>query len=240
MTDLPATPAASAEEQRGDSLRRVVFRRLFAAIPDFLLAGTFLLTWIDPYALGQDALRFCMMTMILEFIIMHSSLFIGSCIYAREDAVQRFRNAVGFALIYTAMAAGVAIAFQRWWPVLAFGSLMLTRVLGVLTGDTPSTYKEDYMRAGWGLSVLYYMGGFFVTTILPIPIPELGVAAEVRHALDFPAEGFWVDEPQEMLAFGVIYFGLSGVGELYGRYERHWDVNWRESDNDGSGSDVVE
>jgi hypothetical protein len=48
-----------------------------AAIPDLALAAAFIVTWISPYALGTRAVWHLVMVILLEFIVMHSSAFVG-------------------------------------------------------------------------------------------------------------------------------------------------------------------
>lgn len=48
-------------------------------------------------------------------------------------------------------------------------------------------------------------------------LPELGVTAGVQVELALPGSGLWIDEPQRVLAFGALYFGLTAVGEVLSR-----------------------
>ena len=48
-----------------------------SALPDLMLGATFLITWVSPYALREKMVAYLMLLMILEFIIVHSSAFMG-------------------------------------------------------------------------------------------------------------------------------------------------------------------
>ena len=46
---------------------------LVNAPADFGFAGLFLITWIAPYTFGVQTLRFLMLMMLTEFVVVHSS-----------------------------------------------------------------------------------------------------------------------------------------------------------------------
>lgn len=213
LTDVPsATGRSFSRAQRASA--GATLRSVLASIPDFALAGAFLVTWINPYVLGELAVQYFLLTMLLEFIIVHSSGFMGSVAFSGGPMLSRMRHILGLGLFYSLFVGGFALGFSTWWPLYAFWGLTLNRMLGVLIGDAPVGQERKYVRAGWALSVMYYLGGAFATVLLPVP--ALGLTHEVRTALDLPGEGMWVDEPQRVLAFGVVYFALTGVGELLG------------------------
>ena len=214
MNPIAAPSTVEAPARTGAGLS---FRGFLASLPDFSLAGAFLYTWIEPRALGDDAVRYFMLTMLLEFIIVHSSAFMGNVLLSREGTRKRLLALLGLGACYTLFVGGFALGFGTWWPVWAFWGLTLNRMLSVLVGDAPEGRERQYVRAGWALSVMFYLFGAFATTLLPVP--ELGMGSA---APDLPGGGLWVDEPHRVLAFGVIYFGLTGLGELlgWGRSER--------------------
>ncbi len=179
-----------------------------------------MVTWVDPFVLGGNAVQYFMLTMLLEFIIVHSSAFMGNVVLSREKASRRVQGLFWLGLFYTLFVGGFALGFGTWWPVYAFWGLTFNRMLSILVGDAPEGRERQYVRAGWALSVMYYLGGVFATVVLPVP--ELGITSAVRSALDLPGDGLWVDEPHRVLAFGVVYFGLTGLGEVlgWGRSER--------------------
>lgn len=214
MTEIGPTDAPPASRRQHDHARRTAWRGVLAALPDLAIAGAFLLTWIHPPALGVSAVQYFMLTMLLEFIIVHSSAFMGSVALSRDPAFPRRRYILGLGLFYSLFIGGFALGFKTWWPLWAFWGLTLNRMLGTLIGDAPEGQERQYVQAGWALSVMYYLGGVFATVLLPVP--ELGMTASVRGSLGLPGSGLWVDEPHRVLAFGVVYFGLTAMGEILG------------------------
>lgn len=214
MTSVRSTATKFSARPQESVSAGTTLRGVLASIPDFALAGAFLITWLNPYALGEKAVQYYLLTMLLEFIIVHSSAFMGSVAFSRDPATRRARNIFGLGLFYSLFVGGFALGYKTWWPLYAFWGLTLNRMLGILIGDAPVGKERQYVQAGWGLSAMYYLGGAFAT--LWIPVPALGITREVRAALDLPGSGVWIDEPQRVLAFGVLYFGLTGVGEVLG------------------------
>lgn len=192
----------------------MTFRGVVASLPDFALAGAFVATWIDPFAFGPAAVQYYLLTMLLEFIIVHSSALMGSVAFSEIHTRRRVLSMLGLGLFYTLFVGAFALGFGTWWPLWAFWALTFNRMLGVLLGDAAHGEEKRYVQAGWGLSVLYYVGGAFATIWLPLP--RLGLERGVLQALDLPGSGLWIDEPHRVLAFGALYFGLTGIGEVLG------------------------
>lgn len=66
---------------------------------------------------------------------------------------------------------------------------------------------------GWAISVALYVACCLVTAFLPMP--RFGITPDVVAALHLPGSGLWIAEPHRVLAFGVLYFALTGWSELY-------------------------
>lgn len=187
----------------------VRWKRAAVAFPDLVLAGVFLLTWLRPFALGSSPVEFGRITMILEFLAIHSAYLTGVRIYRDRSRRARLERIGLFAVLYTVFAGGVAAKFGVWWPLLAFWGLMFNRMLGAILEEAPRGTERLYWKLAWEFSLALFLVGVFAVALLPIP--ELGWTADVRAGLG--ASG---DEPHRWLAFGVFYFGLTAVSEIGG------------------------
>jgi hypothetical protein len=185
---------------------------LLNAIPDFATAGAFLITWIAPTAFGEQALSKLMLVMLLEFVVVHSAAFMGTVAIAPAARGKRALGILGLGAFYSLFAGGMGLAFHSWWPVIAFAALTTNRLLGVLLGQVPDAEQKAFIQMGWAASVLFYLGGCFLTIL--VPIPALGITPEVVAAQHFSATGLWIAQPQRVLAFGVVYFALTGWSDL--------------------------
>jgi hypothetical protein len=118
-----------------------------------------------------------------------------------------------FGVFYTLFIAGWALAFRAWWPLVAFWGLTLNRMLGVIMGQAPTGEERRFIKAGWAVGAMCYLGAVFATSILPVP--RLGISPEVVDAAGLPGSGLWIEQPYRVLAAGMVYFAAVAMSELY-------------------------
>lgn len=180
--------------------------RLLAALPDSITAAIFLSLWIAPLWLGPDGVRNAMLVMLVEFILVHASAFLGSAVLGAGSTARRLATLLGFTLFYGLFVAAFAFTFEAWWPFAAFAWLLVGKVTIALDRSRSAPERLRRMQSEQGLATITYLGGVFATTLLPLP--RLGIGAEVVPQLGLPGGGLWVDRPHSVIAFGVFYFGL--------------------------------
>lgn len=180
--------------------------RLLAALPDSITAVVFLSLWIAPLWLGADGVRNAMLVMLVEFVLVHASVFLGSAVLGTESTARRLATLLGFTLFYGLFVAAFAFAFKAWWPFAAFAWLLVGKIAIALDRSRSAPERLRRMQSEQGLATITYLGGVFATTLLPLP--RLGLGAEVVPQLGLPGGGLWVDRPHTVIAFGVFYFGL--------------------------------
>ena len=184
------------------------------AAADFGFAAVFLITWIAPNTFGVQTVRFLMLVMLMEFIVVHSSAFMGNVVISKANRGGRAAALVGFGLFYSLFAGAFALAFDSWWPITMFWGQTLNRLLGVLFGQVPDEDQKAFIQRSWIASVLLYLLSAFATTVLPVP--RVGITSAVITAQHIHATGLWVEQPQRVLAFGAVYFLLTGWSDLRG------------------------
>jgi hypothetical protein len=187
---------------------------LLSALPDTGFAAVFLITWIRPATFGAQMVKWLMLVMLMEFIIIHSSAFMGTVAFASADRSRRSLGILGFGAFYTLFAGAISLAFRSWWPLATFWGQTLNRLLGVILGQVPDQEQKAFVMRGWGAAVFFYVGGCMATVLLPVP--RLGITSAVVAAQRIPGSGLWVDHPEKVIAFGVVYFGLTAWSELAG------------------------
>lgn len=192
---------------------RILLPVLGASAPNFILAAMFLITWIDPYRLGEKMVAYLMLVMLLEFIVVHSSAFMGSVAFSSEAPGRKAKGMLILGGFYTLFVGAFAAAFKTWWPLASFWLLTLNRLLGGMLGVAPSGREKEYMQRSWGSSVLFYVVFAGLTTVLPVP--KFGITSAVRHAQDLPGSGEWISHPEKVIAFGFLYFLFSGISDLF-------------------------
>ena len=185
---------------------------LLNALPDFAAAGVFLVTWVAPRTFGEQMVSRLLLVMLMEFIVIHSSAFMGSVALAKSGRGKRAASILGFGAFYTLFAGGFSLAFRSWWPLATFWGQTVNRLLGVILGQVPDEEQKAFIMRGWAASAVLYLLGCFATLLLPVP--PLGMTPAAVAAQHIPGGGVWVNEPQKVLAFGFLYFLLMGRSEL--------------------------
>lgn len=120
-----------------------------SAAGDLLLAGLFLVTWIAPESQFALPLRAAMLTMLLEFVVVHSTAFMGNVALRTDSRHRRATAIVGLGGFYTLFVGGFALAFRTWQPLMSFWGLTLNRSLGVLLDPAPTERQELRIRKGY-------------------------------------------------------------------------------------------
>ncbi|GHB95282.1 hypothetical protein [Thermomonas carbonis] len=204
--NMPEAPAALPPAER--------IARWVVAAPDAITAGFFLLLWLVPHWLWADALRTGLLMMLVEFILVHATGFLGSMAMTNPgNTRRRWKPILLFAGFYLLFIAAWSWSFEAWWPLLAFAWLVAGK-LALAWQPLADADKAERLRSEWGISVLAYLGGVFITMLLPLP--RLGLTSTVVAAADLPGSGEWVDKPHTVVAFGLLYFGVLAISKLRG------------------------
>lgn len=191
---------------------RPAWVRFGAALPDAMTATFFAVVWIAPLAFGAGAVKTAMLIMLVEFILVHATAMIGSTVYsASMERAAKLKAVGGFALFYLVFVGAFALAFKAWWPLLAFGWLLLGKASIALDRRAPAAEQLRRLQSGWALAAMAYLGGVFLTTF--VPLPRLGMTRSLHATFDLPGSGLWVDHPHSVVAFGLLYFGLLSLAK---------------------------
>jgi hypothetical protein len=178
-------------------------RILWAAGLNGWIAAMFLITWFRPDTFGPLTVHHLTFLMLMEFLVVHASGFLGA-IAAKDEP--RWGRAVmfgGLGAFYMIFAVGFAFMYGGWWPLWAFWGLLLSRFPTVVLRP-PDLRGQAALMANWAAMTGLYLGGTFLTAVFPIP--RFGVTRDVIEAQHFTGTGLWPDEPYRVMAFGAIYF----------------------------------
>ncbi|MEZ5465464.1 MAG: hypothetical protein R3F22_09645 [Lysobacteraceae bacterium] len=181
-------------------------------MPDAVSAAFFLSLWIKPLYFDQRAVANGMLVMLVEFILLHASVFLGTAAFAPDKPRgDKLKAIAGFGAFYLIFIAAWSVAFKAWWPLLAFGWLLLAKMSAALQPGQAPLERMHRMQSGWALGAMAYLAGVFLTVF--IPVPRLGITGSVVSQLDLPGSGLWVSKPQTVIAFGVFYFGFLALAK---------------------------
>lgn len=184
-------------------------RAVTTSLPDLALAAFFLTVWLDPFRFGEGMVGTLLLVMILEFIIVHASGFMAVIIFGQSSRLKKILLLGGLGLVESIFVAGFCLSFGAWWPMASFWGLTVNRMLAVLLNPADGAGPGMFLGSQWAMSIVFYLGGTFLT--LMAPVPALGMTQEVYPRLGLTGGGIWIEEPHRVVAFGVIYFAAQGL-----------------------------
>jgi hypothetical protein len=188
--------------------------------PDLVTCAFFVIVWWNPLVFGPLSVRTAMLTMLLEFFLVHATGFFT--VFANDlhsSKWKRIGAMAGLSSFYVLMISAYAMAFHEWWPLLAFGWLLAGKVAWVWSGKA-DVYDPDGSRAtfrqmaAWAGSVALFLGGVAYTSIADIPRWGMTQALQPQFGLDMASEGIWESQPHRVVAFGALYFGVTFVAKV--------------------------
>lgn len=183
-----------------------LYARLLAAAPDAVVAAGFLVVWFAPFAFGPRSVSNAMLTMLVEFIVMHASGFLGPLVLDGTLATRkRFLAIAGFGAFYGIFVTAFVLIFDEIWPAWVFAWLLFGKFSGALARNRLRGAEAAKQQMLWGTSCLLYLAGVFFTTL--VWMPRLGMSVAVQPQFGLTGSGVWVEEPHRVVAFGVVYFG---------------------------------
>src|ERR1041384_5826572 len=121
---------------------------LINAVPDWVIAGTFLVTWVRPSALGEDMVDRLELVMLMEFVVVHSTGFMGAVALSRADRRAKLIGLLALGGFYSIFTGGFSMGFHTIWPFLAFWALTANRMLGVLISPAADLREAKVLAAG--------------------------------------------------------------------------------------------
>jgi hypothetical protein len=181
------------------------------AFPELLSAAILLALWVEPLRFGTDWFRSGVLTLLLEFFVIHASGFMAVLMYDPDTPrATRALQVGGLGAGYLVFISAFAWGFDAWWMLAAFVWLCFSKLQAIWSGTTPTERDRTLAIVSWALSVAAYLGMVALTAFADIP--ALGVTPEIRDAAGFDAHGgLWEAEPHRALAGAVLYFTLMGL-----------------------------
>lgn len=180
--------------------------RIASAAPDGVTALVYAITWCAPFSFGIGTVKALMLVMLMEFVLVHASgFFFAVALGGRGSRIARSLVLLGLGLFYLGFVAAFAFAFDAYWPYAAFAWLLLSRLAWIWGSPRSREHERERQQLAWVASVVLYILGAFVT-VLPI-IPRLGLSTEVVPQLGLTGSGHWIEHPESVIAFGMLYFG---------------------------------
>lgn len=164
---------------------------------------------------GPLSVKTAMLTMLVEFFLVHATgFFTGFANVPDSSRWQRSFSLLGLSLFYLLMIAAFARSFGTWWPLLAFVWLLVGKIVQVWSQPVADDGAMFRQMGAWAGSVALYLFGCFATLVPDVPRWGMTVSRQPQFGLDMHSSGLWESEPHRVVAFGVLYFGLSCLVKL--------------------------
>lgn len=200
-------------------LASILIRSLLAALGGLpLLALCWILwqVWQDPSgALGGNWLRAAATLVLLEFLLLHSGAFMAAGPFACRKWWQHILWFVGFGAIY----AVSIVMYTRWadndyvfWLVIG---VLASRLMTLLIFRDKAEIILMLQRSAFGMVLL-----LFTAVLCFFPWPPLGITEPIREAAFGRSDDMLDAYPQRTLAWGIAYFFLMGLVELFAGWRR--------------------
>jgi hypothetical protein len=215
------SPAAAAPAQAAPAAvppQLPLGRRLGSALPDLFLAALFLWCWMKPGAWRASLPADLGLLMLMEFFVIHSSIFLVAAGGA-GSAGARLTTIALVVFFYMPVAGAFAWWHGGWWPVLGFAALLTSRVATMLAGQGNDAFEAKRGQYYW-----VNAGGAYILAallaILLLPLPELGFKFSMPQGWGQT----WKVKPHEVMAWGFLYFAVEGALKALERPE--WIAQW--------------
>lgn len=201
---------AIAEPQPGNVMPKIIL----SLGSNIFLAGWFLLALLNPVSYVD----FIVQTGIWLFLVEFLSIFVGGMGKVRFRFAEILSTAIGFVTVAIfAIVFGWLFLGSIYLPIIFLGSI-IAKIFGwqAMSGQSYRDYSIPLIL-GSLLVVFFIFGPEFWVKLFPFPenlnqyMPEDWVARQESGEIS----GEFVDRPQTMLAWGVIYFSLAAVIELF-------------------------
>ncbi|MGH8028552.1 MAG: hypothetical protein ACREO3_01325 [Arenimonas sp.] len=213
--------------------------RWLPVLPDAMTCAFFLVVWANPLVFGPLSVRTAMLTMLLEFFLVHATGIFTVFVYDTGSRWKRIGGLLGLSSLYLLMVGAYARSFGEWWPLVAFGWLAAGKIAWVWTntsgvarpaasggaGPMLNFADDDAISrhmAAWAASVALFLAGVAYTTIAQIPRWGMTVALQPGFGLNMASEGLWESQPHRVVALGAIYFGVTFVVKVLFALRDRW------------------
>ncbi len=184
-------------------------RSLPAASLSLAFAGVYLVTWLDPYYFGEEAVKTLIYVMFLEMFTLPTAAYIQHMVFADMPQKEKILKIAGMVAFISVFIGGYCFATNEWRLLLFFVGLSSIKLFGAFS-DPPSKMHDAYIKHILGLSCLSYLVFIFITLLIPV-IPKFGITFSLGRSNEL----VWLFQPWRGIGFGFLYFLSIGLIELY-------------------------
>lgn len=199
------------------------WRLLLGGLPDLATAAACLLSWLDPTLLGPHWVKIMLITVLAEFIVIHSGGFMAGLMQMPVTRLKRFAMQLGLVLFYLLFIWALASSLDARWLYVTFGWLFLSKFLVAWSATPGARMAVREQMIDWPFAVAAYLLSLLIGFTL-LDSARGGISDGVFLAAGLADAGLFEDKPWIGLAAGTMYFSAMAI----------WRMRpWRWSHNGG-------
>lgn len=183
-----------------------------ALATNVVLAGLFLRALLDPSDFTDFIYRTGIMIFMIEFMSLHSSGMLFGTVRNKKDAGNVFTSLkvkAGLITLYSVLIAGFAAATHQWLAAVYF----IVSLIGKAAYSRSIDAQRRLEPVAAGIVTLL-LSTFVVVFTAPLLAKWFPFSSEVTAARPAGQGGLFIDTPQTLMAWGIIYFSLMTLCEI--------------------------
>ena len=186
------------------------WRMLLGGLPDLATATVCLLCWWQPRLLGADWIKPMLLTVLVEFLVIHSGVFMA--VFGNAPRTRRLRTLahLGLAAFYGLFVWLIARDYDAPWLYPLFGWLWFSKLLVCWSAQPLHHPSLREQLIDWPMAAGSYLLSLVLGTLL-FEAQRGGIDYRLIREAGLTGKPMFEQSPWALLASGAIYFTAMGL-----------------------------
>ncbi|WP_158608576.1 hypothetical protein [Stagnimonas aquatica] len=186
------------------------WRMLLGGLPDLATAATCLLCWWQPRLLGTDWIKPMLLTVLVEFLVIHSGVFMA--VFGNAPKTRLFRSLahLGLAGFYGLFVWLIARDYEAPWLYALFGWLFFSKLLVCWSAQPLHHPSLREQLIDWPMAVASYLLSLVLGGLL-FEAQRGGLDYRLIREAGLSGKPMFEQAPWTLLASGALYFTAMGL-----------------------------
>ncbi len=187
-----------------------LYKIIFIVFPDFILAATYLIVWINPEPFIDEILLGLGILFVVEGLTIHSAGFMTPVLLSKGSPVGKIIGLLVLSIIYILFFAVISRSVKTIWPLANFLILMGKRITNVILDKKLTEDVKEAIKLDWVASTVFFV--LILIIVMRLPLPRLGFTPEMEI---IKYENCTFRQPYRVICGGFLYFLVLGFWEIY-------------------------
>ena len=193
------------------------FDEIASAASSLAMCLLFLAAAVAFSLFGIGFISYLLILLQVEFFVVHSSANIGIILESRLRRLIKSALVLFFSGLYMVIIWFAVSRYSVTWPLWAFAGLTISRIAGIYIGSDPDS-RAGVIKSGWAVSVFFYI--VLMAYVMPLFMSDR--APVVPRNPELAGKAPWANEPRLAIAFGFLYFAITGLSALFAHSWLGW------------------